>query len=112
LTGSLFLFTDNDEFFNGNTLEQDPLYAGQAHVVKTFGQDWWFAAGAAYAWAGESAINGVEKDDDKSNLIYGASCGYRLSASQSMRFGYIRTDTLNDLGADTHSLVLGWSVRF
>ena len=112
LTGSMIFFTDNNEFFNGNQLEQDPLYAAQAHVVKTFGQDWWMAAGAAYSWAGESKVNGVSKDDDKSNLIYGASFGYRIDASQSVRLAYVRTDTLNELGADTDSVAVGWSFRF
>jgi hypothetical protein len=112
LTGSMIFYTDNDEFFGGNRLEQDPLYATQAHVVKTFGQDWWIAAGAAYAWAGESTINGTPKDDDKSNLLWGTSVGLRLDASQSVRLGYIRTDSLNELGADTQTLALGWSFRF
>jgi len=112
LTGSAYFFTTNDEFFNGNKLEQDPLFAGQTHVVKTFGQDWWMAAGAAYAWAGESTINGVPKDDDKSTLLWGTSLGFRINSTQSVRLGYIRTDSQNDLGANTNSLALGWSVRF
>jgi hypothetical protein len=112
LTGSMFLFTDNDEFFNGNVLEQDPLYAVQTHVVKTFGQDWWLSAGAAYSWAGESTVDGVPKDDEKSNLLSGASVGFRVGASQSVRLAYMRTDTLNDLGSDTDTVALGWSFRF
>jgi len=112
LTASLFAFTDNDEFWNGNKLEQDLLYAVQTHVVKAFGQDWWIAAGAAYAWAGESTINDVHKGDDKSSLVYGASVGFRIDASQNIRFGYVRTDPLNELGAETHSFALGWSFRF
>ncbi len=112
LTASTYFFTDNDEFFNGNKLQQDPVYAGQAHVVKTFGQDWWIAAGTAYAWAGESKVNGVSMDDARSNLLSGASIGLRLDPSQSIRLGYIRTDSLNDLGSDTDSVSLGWSLRF
>ncbi len=112
LTGSAYFFTENDEFFNGNKLEQDPLFSAQTHVVKLFGQDWWMAAGVAYSWAGASTVNGVAKDDDKSNLISGASIGLRLDATQSVRLGYVRTDTLNDLGSDTDTLVLGWSYRF
>jgi hypothetical protein len=112
LTGSMYLFTENDEFFNGNKLEQDPLYALQTHVVKTFGQDWWMAAGIAYSWAGESTVNGVAKNDNKSNLLSGASFGFRVDATQSVRLGYIRTDTLNDLGSDTDTFGLGWSFRF
>ena len=112
LTGSMHLFTDNDEFFNGNELEQDPLYAGQAHVVKSFGQDWWVSAGVAYSWAGESTINGVAKDDEKSNLLSGTAFGFRASASQSVRFTYVRTDTQNELGSDSDGLAVGWSFRF
>jgi hypothetical protein len=112
LTGTTYFFTDNDEFFNGNTLEQDPLFAVQTHVVKTFGQDWWISAGAAYAWAGESTIDGVSKDDEKRNLLSGLSFGLRLDESQSLRFAYIRTDTQNDLGSDTDSFGVGWSFRF
>lgn len=112
LTASLFVFTDNDEFWNGNELEQDLLYTAQTHVVRTFGQDWWMSAGVAYAWAGESTINDVAKGDDRSNLVYGCSVGCRIDASQSIRFGYIRTDPLNELGSETHSFGLGWSFRF
>jgi hypothetical protein len=112
LTGSMLFFTDNDEFFNGNELEQDPLFTVQTHVVKTFGQDFWLAAGAAYSWAGESTINGEPKDDDRSNLLFGPAFGYRLTASQSLRIAYVRGDSLNDVGSDTHSVALGWSIRF
>ena len=36
LTGSAFLYGDNDDFYGGSTLEQDPLYALQAHLIRTF----------------------------------------------------------------------------
>lgn len=111
LTGTLFLYEDNDEFFNGNELEQDPLYAAQAHVVRFFAQGWWVALGAAYAWAGESTVNGVSKDDEKSTLVYGGSFGCLLNASQSLRIAYARTDTLVDVGSDTDSVFVGWSMR-
>jgi hypothetical protein len=112
LTGSVFAFTDNDEFYDGSKLEQDPLFAVQTHVVKTFGQDFWLSLGAAYSWAGESTINGVPKDDDRSYLYFGPAFGLRLGDAQSVRLAYVRGDTLTDVGADTHSLALGWSFRF
>lgn len=36
LTGSIFFFTDNDDFFNGNEVEQKPFYAAQAHIIRVF----------------------------------------------------------------------------
>lgn len=112
LTGTMYVFTDNDEFFNGNTLEQDPLFTAQAHVVKTFGPDYWLSVGSAYTWAGESSINGESKDDEKSALTYGSAFGFRLGETQSLRFTYIRNDTLTEVGADSNSFVVGWSMRF
>jgi hypothetical protein len=111
LTSSMTFFTDNDEFFGGHELEQDPLGLVQSHVVKTFGTDWWVAAGASYAWAGESTIDGDAKGDDKSTLTVGTSCGCRLGAAQSLRVGYAHTDTLTDTGIDAHSVAIAWSIR-
>ncbi len=112
LTGTVFTFTDNDEFFNGNKLEQDPLLALQTHVVKTFTSGFWFSAGVAYGWEGESKVNGVHKDDARSNLLYGASVGLRLDPTQGLRLGYFRGDTLTDTGTDAHNLFVSWSIRF
>jgi hypothetical protein len=112
LTGTAFLFEDNDEFFGGHELEQDPLYTAQTHVVKTFGQGWWVSAGAAYTWAGESTIDNVPKDDEKSTLIWGGSFGFRLTKTQGVRLAYARHDTRTDVGEDTDSLYVGWSIRF
>jgi hypothetical protein len=111
LTGTAFLFEDNEEFFGGHDLEQDPLYATQAHVVKTFGQAWWVSAGTAYTWAGESTVDGVPKDDDKSTLIWGGSFGFRVAATQSVRVAYAHNDTLTDVGEDTDGFYVGWSIR-
>lgn len=112
LTGSTYFYTDNDEFFNGNSLEQSPLFALQTHLVKTFDAGYWLSVGAAYGWGGESTINGVEKDDEKANLLFGGSIGFRIGETQSVKLAYIRGDALEDIGSDTDSVLLGWSIRF
>ncbi len=33
LSSSVTFFTDNDEFFNGKKLEEDPLFIGQGHLI-------------------------------------------------------------------------------
>jgi hypothetical protein len=35
-TGIAALFTDNNEFFNGKKLEQDPLYTLNGHLIYSF----------------------------------------------------------------------------
>ncbi|MHC5002183.1 MAG: transporter [Planctomycetota bacterium] len=112
LTGSAYLYDDNDDFFNGNELEQDPLFAVQAHVVRTLAPGWWISAGAAYGWDGESTINGEAADDARSNLLYGLAFGFPLGATRSMQLGYIRREALQDVGMDGHNVFVSWSIRF
>jgi hypothetical protein len=112
LTGSTYFYAENDEFFDGNSLEQSPLFAAQTHVVRTFEAGYWLSVGAAYGWGGESTINGVEKDDERSNLLYGGSFGFRIGETQSVKLAYARGDALEDIGSDTDSVLLGWSIRF
>lgn len=111
-TGTMFVFTDNDDFFNGSELEQEPSFALQTHVVKTFENGCWLSLGAAYGWAGESKVDGVRQGDAKSNLLFGSSFGFRIGEAQSIRIGYFRGDTLTDVGSDTHNVFAGWAIRF
>lgn len=112
LTASTFVATTNTDFFGGHRLEQDPLYALQAHVVRTFDAGWWVSGGVAYGWAGEQSVDGVGKGDQRSNLLYGGSVGFSLEATHSFRVGYIRQETFKKVGADAHNLLLTWAIVF
>ena len=65
LTGEVYLYTDNNDFFNGNKLEQDPYYTIQTHLVYNFRPGLWTAASAGYGYGGKSTVSGVEKNDRK-----------------------------------------------
>jgi hypothetical protein len=47
-TGFVALYTDNNEFFNGRKLEQDPLYIIRGHLIYTFHPGVWAGASAGY----------------------------------------------------------------
>jgi hypothetical protein len=111
LTGSAFLYTKNDDFFGGSTLEQDPLWLLQTHVVHSFANHWWLAGGAGYGHGGASEVNGVTKDDERSNLLVGASVGMPIGTSQGLKLVWLHSDALEDVGSDTDSLVLAWTLR-
>jgi len=113
LTGSMFLYTPNDDFFNGNTLRQDPFFAVQGHVVQQFDGGFWVSADAAYGRGGEFRINGVNKDDERSNLLYGLTFGFSIPSVGSFRMGYLRRESLNNVGLDRANTALAsWSLRF
>ena len=105
LTGAIWLFTDNDDFFDGNRLENDPLYTIQGHVVYTSRPGLWLAGGAGYGYGAESTLNGVQKGDRRESLVLGGSLGYPLTRRLGAKVGYLCSRTQTSLGADTDTVV-------
>jgi len=112
LTGSVFLFEDNDEFWDGNKLEQDPLYAVQAHVVHAFRPGLWLSLSAAYGRDGESDVNDEPKNDPRDKVLSAVSFGFPITRAQGLKLAYIRGRMQEDVGADTDSFAVAWSKRF
>ncbi len=113
LSASTFLYEDNDEFFDGNKREQDPLFATQFHVIRQFDKPgYWGSISAGYAWEGESTVNGVDKDDHKRIFLSALTFGMPIGKKQSLKFAYIRNRTNTNTGGDTDSFAVAWSRRF
>lgn len=109
-TGSLWFFTDNDEFWNGNRLEQDPLVAMQSHLIYTFLPGLWLGASAGYATAGETTINGISKDDARNQFSWALSLGVPLHPQAGLKLAYIGSRTGERIGTDSDTLALALSV--
>lgn len=112
LTGSVNFFTDNDEFWNGNKLEQDLLYFLQTHLTYTFKNNFWTSIATGYDWGGQSEINGIKKDDQRQDVYFAASTGFPISRNSTIKFAYISSRTQENTGADTNNFIIGYSVRF
>jgi hypothetical protein len=112
LTGSVFLYSDNDDFFNGNKREQDPLYAVQTHLTHIFRSGRWASLGMAYGAGGESSVNNESTNDDARQFLAGFSVGVPISKRQGLKFAYIRSRTNIDVGGDTDTLALALTTFF
>ena len=112
LTGSVFFFTDNNEFWNGNKREQDPLLALQTHVIYSFPNTIWTSLSAGAVRAGESSINGEEKNDQKEDFLYALSAGMPISRTTSIKVAYARGRTRQNVGSDADNIVLGFIHAF
>ena len=109
---SAYIYTKNDNFFNDGTKNQKPLFATQTHLIKRFNSGIWASLSAGYGLGGASRINRLSKDDERSNLLNSASLGFPVAKNQSAKVAYIYSQTLTDVGSNTHSLVLAWSILF
>jgi len=110
LTGAVWLYTDNDDFYNGNKLEQDPLYTIQTHLVYTFSPGLWAAAGAGYGYGGQSTLNGEEKNDRRGNLAGALGFGFPITRRLGVKVAYLGTRTQEAVGQDNDSIVVSFAV--
>jgi hypothetical protein len=78
-------FSENDEFFNGNTREQDPLYSLQAHVTRQLGRGAWGAFSATYYDGGRTSINGVEQGEKLGGTRFGLTVSLPVNRQNAVR---------------------------
>jgi hypothetical protein len=88
------------------------LYALQTHLIYASSQRWWVSLGAAHGRGGESSIDGVKKDDERRDWLYGISAGFSIGSSSSVKLAYVGSRTSEDVGKDTDSIALAYSIRF
>src|SRR5687767_9421368 len=82
LAAGVTWFTRNDEFFNGNTREQDPLYSAQVHVTRQLGRGAWGAFSATYYDGGRNSDQGASAVAMRplAEEVLGVLAGHRLEA--------------------------------
>ena len=112
LTGTLNIFTDNDDFWGNNKREQDPLAAFQTHVIHTFKNRMWASLSTGYDWGGETKINGIKKDDKRENVFFAISSGFPITRTSNINFSYVGGRTQKDIGNDGDHFIFSISNRF
>jgi len=103
-TGAVYIYTDNNDFFNGNKLENDPLYTSEIHLVYTIRPGLWAGAGAGYGYGGQSTVNGEKKNDRKENLGWGFSFGYPITPQLGVKVAYLGIRSQESIGQDSDSI--------
>jgi hypothetical protein len=109
LTSTVYIYTDNNEFFNGNKLEQDPLYTSEIHLVYTFRPGLWASAGAGYGYGGESTVNGEKQNDRRENLGWEFSLGYPITPQLGVKVAYLGIRNQASIGQDSDSIGVAFS---
>lgn len=109
--GSAWIFTENDDFFGGNTLQQEPLYSLQFNGIYEFPSHLWFGFGAGFSRGGQAVTNGVSTDSYQKNTRWAATLSYPLAKRHSVKILYI-SQVSTRVGTDFDQWSLGWSMRW
>ena len=65
-----------------------------------------------YDFGGESAVNGVLRDDRQDNYYWAISSGFPLGKTQGVKIAWVGKRTNARVGSDDNYLVVAWSVMF
>ena len=106
LTGSVSFYGDNDAFFGGTRLEQEPRFFLQGHVIRGFGKRLWVSASAGYSFGGEATVNGVAKDNDDRTRYFALSVGTAFGRHTAMKLAWATVDTNIVLGTSSDAVLL------
>jgi hypothetical protein len=105
------LFTDNDNFFGGTKLEQNPLYQLQAHFIYDLQKGRWVSINGNYFWGGRTSKDGVKGDDLQKNSRIGITLGWPLTPQQSLKF-FASRGVITNIGNDSDTYGIVWQYRW
>ncbi len=104
-------YTKNDDFFGGQTREQDPIYSLQGHLIYSFPRGIWAALNATYYTGGRTTIEGVEGDDLQKNWRFGATLALPISIHHSIKL-YANTGVYTRTGEEFDLVGIAWQYRW
>jgi hypothetical protein len=111
LTAGVTFFTNNEDYFGGNTLEQDPVYSTQAHVTYNFGRGMWGSLDGTYDYGGRTTVNGVRVDDVQRNSRVGVTLALPVNRNNSIKL-YGSTGVSTRTGHNYNLGGIAWQYRW
>lgn len=108
---SVRLYEDNDDFFNGSTVEQDPLYSVQGHLIYSLAKGRWLSLNANFYRGGETSIEHIPSRNLKENSRFGVTYSTPINRHHSLKL-YASTGVLTRSGDDFDTFGILWQYRF
>jgi len=109
---ALWLFTDNDKYFPGESRRhQDAILALQTHVSYTLWRRAWVAGNATFYAGGKSSVDGTPASASYHNMRFGATLAVPAGARQSLKVAY-SAGAATRLGADFKTITAAWQMLF
>jgi len=109
-TGVTF-YSDNTNYLEGQTLEIDPIYSIQGHIIYNFKSGIWCALDGTYYWGGQTAVNGIEADTLQENTRLGATLSLPINRHNSVKL-YTTSGVSTRTGSNFDTLGISWQYRW
>jgi hypothetical protein len=105
------VYTDNDDFYGGQTRSQDPLYSLQGHLVYNFAHGVWGALNFNYFAGGRTTLNNRLGNDLQQNWRAGGTLAIPVDAGNSVKL-YASTGVSARTGNSFDLLGAAWQYRW
>lgn len=104
-------YTDNNDFFNGNKREQEPVYSTQVHITYNFPLGIWAAVSTTYYAGGRSTVAGVLNNDLQQNWRTGLTLALPVNRHHSIKL-YGSSGVSARTGSNYDLLGIAWQYRW
>jgi hypothetical protein len=110
-SSGVILFSRNDDFFGGKTLDQDALLSTQIHATYSFGRGMWAALSSTYDYGGRNEIDGLRGKDAEDNLRMGATFAMPVNRNNSIKL-FASSPIQTSSGSDYDLIGIFWQYRW
>ena len=107
---AITFFTNNDDFLGGKTLEQEPIYSVQGHLIYEFFPAFWASLNATYYTGGRTTVGG-QTSERQENVRLGLTTALSLSRHQSIKLSG-STGVYNRTENDFWAVGIAWQLRW
>lgn len=111
LAAGVRFFADNDKYFGGVKLQQDPLYNLQAHFTRDLTPRQWVSINSNYFFGGDTFQNGTPGGTHQENSRLGLTWAIALNSKHTFKF-LAHTGVITRIGNDSDTFSFAWAYRW
>lgn len=104
-------FTDNEDFQEVKTFEQDPIYNAQMHIIYDIKPGRWISLNTNYFGGGDTYVDNVKTSAKEENYRAGVTYSMALDRFNTIKAFY-NTGVTTRLGNDSDAIGLTWTHRW
>jgi len=108
---TLRLFSDNRDYFGGQTLSQEAVFAVQGHIVYSFRPGLWLGFDVGFLDGGATTVDGRQLDTLQHNSRAGLTLQVPFAKRHGIRVAFSR-GVRTRIGGDFTALVFGYQVMW